>query len=230
MNKMNARWILVLLLSGATWAPAQEVPRDLAQLLARYRSERKTVDDGYANGVATLNQRYVVGFRNLENAFARRGDVLAAQWVRQEREALENETAGIRRQIQELAAARVAPPPAAEPSEAVLAPLPEGKDGIQIAEILSTNVKSLPLDEPLRVRVRFRIASNDKATIYFRLFSAGTAFMGQGRPFTSADDEWEFSYASPTPRDVDRIEVELRDSRTNRLLAKDARKAKIAWK
>lgn len=226
---MKILWTLMMWMLIATLAPAQEPPRDLSLLAARYQNERRIVDDGYAHGVATLNNRYIIGFRNMETSFTRRGDAHAATLARQEREALENEVAALPRRLADLADARE---PSATPALAAeaLAPLPDGTDSIQIIEILPADTNPIPLEENLLVRARFKIASVETATITLRISNKGMMFMASGRPFTSKDDEWEFSVNSPTPREADKIELEIRDPRTNRLYAKAERKMKIVWK
>lgn len=225
---MKKRWTLMVMALSATLAPAQ-APRDLALLTDRYQNERRIVDDGYANGVATLNNRYIIGLRNMETSFTRRGDVSAAALARQEREALEAEVAAIRQRIADLVTARksaAAPGPAA----ANLAPLPEGQDSIQIIEIQPADTNPIPLEENLLVRVRFKIASVESATVTMKLSLKGAMFMASGRPFTQENDEWEFSFNSPSPREADKVEVEIRDPRTNRLYARAERKMRIIWK
>ena len=224
---MNARWSILIMAICAWPAAAQEevrIPSELAPLTSRYKSERRTADLQYANGLVALNLRYVGALRNLETSIARRGDLDAALLVRKERESLEAEVTALRQKSAEAAVPM-------QPQTAAQAPAPSaGQDSIRIVEILPADPDRIPLGENLLVRARFSIKSVEKATVTLKLSCKGALFASSARPFTAETDEWEFSFNSPGPREADKIEVEIRDPRTNRLYARDERKIKVVWK
>ncbi len=231
---MNARWSILIMAICAWPAAAQEevrIPSELAPLTSRYKSERRTADLQYANGLVALNLRYVGALRNLETSIARRGDLDAALLVRKERESLEAEVTALRQKSAEAAVPRMEAPVPMQPQTAAQAPAPSaGQDSIRIVEILPADPDRIPLGENLLVRARFSIKSVEKATVTLKLSCKGALFASSARPFTAETDEWEFSFNSPGPREADKIEVEIRDPRTNRLYARDERKIKVVWK
>ena len=207
------------------------VPSELAPLTSRYKSERRAADIQYANGIIAMNGRYVAALKNLESTIARRGDLDAALLIRKERESLESEIDGLRRKNAEASVVRAEAPvpmqsqPATPPSAA-----PAGQDRIQIVEILPADPDPIPLGENLLMRAQFKIASVEKANVVMKLSYKGTVFATSMRPTPAENEEWEFSFNSTTPREADRVELEIRDPRTNRLYARDEKKIRVAWK
>jgi hypothetical protein len=226
---------LLILGICACSAAAQEgvrVPSDLAPLTSRYKSERRTADIQYANDIIAMNVRYIAALRNLEGAFARRGDLDSALLVRKERESLESEVTALRQKNAEASVVRMEAPVPMQPQEA-MAPPPAaaaGKDSIRIVEILPVDPDGIPLGENLLVRAKFSITSVEKASVTLKLSNKGVLFATSLRPFSQGDNEWEFSFNSPTKREADKVELEIRDPRTNRLYARDEKKIRVAWK
>ena len=233
---MNIRWTILILTLCALPAAAQEevrIPSELAPLTSRYKSERRTADLQYANGLVALNLRYIGTLRNLESSIARRGDLDAALLVRKERESLEAEVTALRQKSAEAAIPRMEAPVPMQPQTVAQAPASAplaGRDSIQIVEILPADPDRIPLGENLLVRARFSIKSVEKATVTLKLSYKGAMFASSARPLTPETEEWEFSFNSPGPREADKIEVEIRDPRTNRLYARDEKKIKVVWK
>ncbi len=231
---MKTTWTILIAAICACSAMAQEdvrVPSELAPLTSRYKSERRAADVQYANGILALNARYVAALKNLESSIARRGDLDAALLVRKERESLENEIAPLRQKIAEASVVKVESPVPMQPQTAAPPPaVPAGQDRIQIVEILPADPNPIPLGENLLVRAQFKIASAEKASVLMKLSNKGTVFATSMKPSTPENEEWEFSFNSTIPREADRVELEIRDPRTNRLYARDEKRIRAVWK